>query len=75
MYVFVTYAHAGMRGVLARGLKVAEHFDKEVVFFIHSGDDDWLKASGYKHENIFFDTLCLPSEVKLPRNTQRGSMR
>jgi len=70
VYVFVTYAHRGMRGVLARGLKVAEHFKKEDVFFIHSGDDDWLKQAGYKYENVPFDVFVPPTEIVFPDNTE-----
>ncbi len=70
MYVFVTYAHKGMMGVLARGLKVAEHFRKEDIFFIHSGDDDWLKQAGYRYENVPFDVFTPPSEIVLPDDTK-----
>lgn len=70
MYVFVTYAHERMKGVLARGLKVASNFDKKDVFFIHSGDDNWLKESGYRYQNFSFDVFLPPSDVKFPKNTK-----
>lgn len=71
MYLFVTYATAGIKGVQARGIKIAKYFSKNEIFFINSGDDTWLKKNKLPYQNINFDALYNPSEIKIPNGTKK----
>ncbi|MDQ7826011.1 MAG: hypothetical protein RDV48_24625 [Candidatus Eremiobacteraeota bacterium] len=70
MYTFVTYSFAGMRGVQARGVRIAEHLkDKEIVF-LNSGDAEWLEQAGYRVIDAPFDSVSRLSSVRFPGGTE-----
>jgi len=69
LYTFVTYSFAGMRGVQARGVRIAEHLPREEVVFLNSGDDKWLRQAGYQVIQAPFDRAARLSSIKFPRGT------
>ena len=70
MYIFVTYGRSDMRGIQVRGLRIAELFDKKEVLFINSGDDQWIKKKGFRYENVDFDRIVNPNEIKFPSSVK-----
>lgn len=70
MYVFVTYAAQGMKGVQIRGIRIANYLPKNQVFFINCGDDGWLAQTGFKYKNIP-NQIYLPGQIQLPKNTKK----
>lgn len=71
MYVFITYGFRGMWGVLLRGLRIAKHFNKKEVLFLHCGEDKLLKKTGYKYKKFEFESLISPKKIFLPKNTKK----
>ena len=70
MYIFITYAREGMKGVQVRGLRVAKHMPKKEVMFINGGNSEWIEKAGYKYENHNFNKFNVPSKIKFPNNTK-----
>ena len=70
MYTFVTYSFAGMRGVQARGVRIAEYLTDKDVVFLNSGDAEWLTQAGYRVIDTPFDRVSRLSSVRFPRGTE-----
>jgi len=70
MYAFVTYSFAGMRGVQARGVRIAEHLGDREVVFLNSGDADWLTQAGYRVIDTPFDRVARLSSIRFPKGTK-----
>ena len=64
MYLFISYAFQGMRGVVARGIRVADFFDS--VEFWHDGEDDWLRESKHPYKILDFRKLVKPKNIVFP---------
>lgn len=71
MFVFVTYSFAGMRGVQARGLRIAEYLPRQEVLFLNSGDSEWLRDAGYLVNEVPFDRITNLSSIVFPRDTKK----
>lgn len=69
MFVFITYAERGMKGVQIRGIRAASGFQAHEVKFINQGDDTWLRHSGYPYQQID-EGFRHPDQIKFPRGTR-----
>ena len=70
MYVIVTYARSDMKGVQARGIRVADRLGRENVVFYDSGDHSWLEKEGFKYREFNFNSFESSENIDFPQNTK-----
>ncbi len=71
MYLFITYARESMKGVQARGIRVANELkENSDVLFWNDGDCSWLEKEGLPFEKIDFKQFSSSSSISFPNKVK-----
>ena len=71
MYLFITYARVGMKGVQARAIRVANELKKNAdVLFWNDGDSSWLKKENLPYKELNFKQFAPSRSIQFPKGVK-----